>query len=359
MNTLDRYLLKQLIPVFVLTLSGLAFILSIAEMFTYIHLITDRQMPLTDMFLLLVLYLPQAVVYALPVSLLFSICLILASLYANNELIAILNSGVSFWRLTRTIIIAGLLLSIFSLVFQDLVQVPAAADRSSRVDALIGRPVSLDNRNIALWDRSGTTLYYSARYSERHLLISDITILVFDGRVPRQRIDARTGEYQVDSSLWKLSDVRVFNLKDDHADITYHRVYEDPRFNEPPEHFRSHVSRVEHMKIAEALAYIQRMAFIDAQVMREAMTNLYERIIFSFTPLIVTILSVSVGSRLKKNILLMSLFFSLGISVVYYIYEFIFLILSRQGYIHPLLGSLLPFTTFFILSVVLYRHAKT
>lgn len=359
LSILDRYLMRQLLPVFLLTAAGLTVILSIAEMFSYMHLLTDRQIPLSEIGMLLLLYLPQAFIYALPVSLLFSICLTLASLYANNELIAILNSGVSFWRLTRTVIAIGVIACIGSLLFQEMVQIPSSAARERQIDALIGRPVSLDNRNIALWDQSATVLYFAERYLERQQQIRNVTIIIFEGRTPVRRIDAALGEFSPDEEAWMLSDVRKYHLEGEHTMITYLPQWTDPAVSEPPEHFRRQESKVEHMRFNEALIHIQRLAFIDQQLMREAMTDLYGRIMFSFIPLIVTLLSVSVGSKLKKNILLLSLFFSLGISVIYYIYEFIFHILARQGYLHPLTGSLLPFMTFFILSLILYRQART
>ncbi len=356
MNTLDRYVLKQIIPVFLVTLAGLSVILSVAELFTYMHLIVDRHIPLADTLMLFLLYVPQALVHAIPVSMLFSVCFIMASLFANNELIAILNSGVSFMRLTRNIIILAFGISAASLLFQDLVQIPASFERSQRIDHLVGRPTIQQDSNIVLWNQTGSILYFAQRFREDRHELRNLTVLFFREHGGIQlRVDAPRAVYHRESQQWVLEQVRIY----EGDTIETQSEYRNPALNEPPDHFRRRTNQIEHMTLEEGFSYIRRMGYIDTQIQREAQTDLYERIIFSFTPLLVVLLSVSAGSRFRKNILLLSLFFSLSISVLYYIYEFIFLILARQGYLHPLLGSLLPFGTFFILSMILFRQAKT
>jgi|GEM_PF-6234642 len=355
---LDKYLIKQVIPVFLFTLGGLAVIIAIADLFAYIHLIVDREIPFIEILMLLLMQIPQGMIYALPVSLLFSICFTMASLYTNNELVAILNSGVSFMRLTRSLILIGLLLSIGSLVFQDMVQIPVSAERNRQLDSIVGRRAPQDDRNITVWDRSGEILYYADRYRDETQVITDATVLIFENENLIKRIDSPEGQFDDQEEIWKFTQARIFTL-DNGLSVKSLQEYSNSRLNEPPQYFRGREDNINNMRIEEAAAYIARMRFVDSQIHREGKIDLYERIVFAFTPLLVAFLSVSVGSRLKKNILLLSIFLSLGISVVYYIFEFLMLILARQGFVEPLTGSLLPFGSFFILSIVLYRSAKT
>ncbi len=360
MKLIDRYFLGQIIPLFLITLLSLSFVLSLVEMFSHIYLIVDRQLPVSEMVLMFVLYLPQAFGYALPVSLLFSVCFVMARLYTRNELIAVLNSGISFTRFTRSLIVIGLLTSVAALALQEQVTIPANNRRSDMINLLSGRAVTLDNRNIALWDRTYTTLYYVDRYQHLQRRLQDASVVIFSDGIPVQRIDAREGRYDEAAGLWLFSDVQIY---DTHAGgavtMRSEHAYSDPRISEPPASFTRQHNTVDSMQLSEALDYLERMSYINPQIYREAKTDLYERLVFAFTPLIVAILSASVGSRMKKNILLMTIFFSLGISVVYYIAEFILLIFARQGYIPPIWGSLLPFLIFFGIAVFMYRHART
>lgn len=360
MKLIDRYLLGQVIPLFFITLASLSAVLSLVEMFSHIYLIVDRQMPVSEMFIMYSLYLPQAFGYAVPVSLLFSVCFVMARLYTRNELIAVLNAGISFTRFTRTLILIGLLTSIIALAIQEQITIPANNRRSDMISVLSGRPVTLDNRKIALWDRTYTTLYYVDRYQHQQRRIQDVSVIIFEDGSPVQRIDAREGTYDQDTGLWNFIDVRIFDTQPG-GDIVMRSAstYSNPVINEPPGSFTRQHNTIDSMQLEEAFDYLDRMSYINPQIYREAKTDLYERLIFAFTPLIVAILSASVGTRMKKNILLMTIFFSLGISVVYYIAEFILLIFARQGYIPPIWGSLLPFLIFFIIALYMYRQART
>ncbi len=357
MNLFDRYLLKQLFPPLLFTLLGLTVILAIADMAGYLYVLTDRDAPLQEILILLVLAMPQALIYALPVSMLFSVCFVTASLYAHHELIAMLNSGVAFKRLVLPILMAALLLSTVSLLFQETIQIPASARQSHKLQELTGRSPSFDNQRVTLWNNSAEILYYASRYREQDQVLNDVTVIIYDETLPAERIDASRASYQ--HGIWELEAVRHYDLRPDDPLLTSYSVLSDPRLTEPPRMFRAQVFDIAHMRFAEALGFIRRLERIDAQNAREALTDLYDRVVFSFTPLLVALLSVSFGSRLKKNILLLSIFFSLGVSVLYYSFQFFCMILARQGVLPPAAGSLLPLVTFCILSLVLFHRVHT
>jgi lipopolysaccharide export system permease protein len=71
------------------------------------------------------------------------------------------------------------------------------------------------------------------------------------------------------------------------------------------------------------------------------------------------ILSISMGGRFRKNILLMSLLASLSAAVVFYVIEMITMMMARLGYIPPIVGAWFPVVVFIVLGVWLLRGAKT
>jgi lipopolysaccharide export system permease protein len=74
---------------------------------------------------------------------------------------------------------------------------------------------------------------------------------------------------------------------------------------------------------------------------------------------VVIILSLSMGGRFKKNILLMSLLTSLMSAVVFYVMDMIGMMMARLGYIPPLIGAWFPVTAFILLGIFLLGFAKT
>ena len=70
-------------------------------------------------------------------------------------------------------------------------------------------------------------------------------------------------------------------------------------------------------------------------------------------------LSISMGGRFRKNIILMSLLASIGAAVSFYVIEMVTLMMARMGYIHPIIGTWFPVFVFIIIGLYLLRTAKT
>jgi lipopolysaccharide export system permease protein len=64
-----------------------------------------------------------------------------------------------------------------------------------------------------------------------------------------------------------------------------------------------------------------------------ALAEYYHRFSFSAASFVVLVLSISMGGRFKKNILLMSLFSSLAAAVVFYVTEMVTMMMAKTGYI--------------------------
>jgi lipopolysaccharide export system permease protein len=70
-------------------------------------------------------------------------------------------------------------------------------------------------------------------------------------------------------------------------------------------------------------------------------------------------LSISMGGRFRKNILLMSLLSSLGAASVFYVIEMLTMMMARMGYIPPIIGAWFPVFVFIIVGFFLLKTAKT
>jgi lipopolysaccharide export system permease protein len=91
----------------------------------------------------------------------------------------------------------------------------------------------------------------------------------------------------------------------------------------------------------------------------EALVSFHHRFSFATVSFVIVILSISMGGRFRKNIMLMSLLSSLASAVVFYVIEMITMMMARLGYIHPFIGAWFPVITFIILGLFLLRSAKT
>jgi lipopolysaccharide export system permease protein len=91
----------------------------------------------------------------------------------------------------------------------------------------------------------------------------------------------------------------------------------------------------------------------------QAQADFYHRFSFSVVSAIVMILSISMGGRFRKNILLMSLLASLSAAVVFYVMEMITMMMARLGYIPTFIGAWFPVIVFIAIGILLLKGAKT
>ena len=121
---LDRYLLRQFFPVFVVAVSMFVMLLSLIDLFANLWRYLNYEVPVKEILRVCAYYLPKSFSYAMPISLLFAAAYTLGDLYARNELTSIFSSGIPFWRFSISLVAVGLLASVFAFFFEDRVVVP-------------------------------------------------------------------------------------------------------------------------------------------------------------------------------------------------------------------------------------------
>lgn len=114
-GTLDRYIFRQFLGIFGICLSALFMIWLLIDLTDKISdfLATERVLRTIVVFYLT--RCPSVLLFLLPYSLLLALLYSLGKLSAHREVIAMIQSGRGVWRLTRPLIIAGILCVLLSL----------------------------------------------------------------------------------------------------------------------------------------------------------------------------------------------------------------------------------------------------
>lgn len=361
MKTLRIMLIKQFVPVFLITMVFFVLLLEIFDLFTNIFQYINNGIPLSQIFLVSYFYLPKCISFALPISLLFAVAYTLGNLYANNELIAIFGSGISIYRFSRPFLLIGLLLSIGFFYFEDAIVIPSFRSKKSLSMELMGLKPSLSNTNVTIMSGNGGVIYNLDYYNDESQSMSNVTVLQRDTNgLFIARLDAENAKWISDERSWKFNKCRLFSISGKTGEVVEQSLssYENPLYNEVPETFRKVTRDIDEMPIEDASNWIESLKKAGLPYV-EALTNYYERFSFALTPLIVVILSSALGGKFKKNILLMSLLSSLVLSVVYYVFQMVMTLLAKMGYLPPLFGAWIPVIAFLFIGTLLFRTAKT
>jgi lipopolysaccharide export system permease protein len=130
------------------------------------------------------------------------------------------------------------------------------------------------------------------------------------------------------------------------------------KFREPPDAFRRSAVKPDELSALELRLFVEDLRNAGMPY-SEAEASFYHRFSFSTVSFIVMILSLSMGGRFKKNILLMSLLASLSVAVVFYVIEMITMMMAKLGYIPAPLGAWFPVGIFIAIGLMLLGGAKT
>lgn len=109
LKTLDRYVIREIVPPMLLSLLIFTFILEIPPVMDYLEALVAKGVPWGTALRILVTLLPQALGLTIPMALLVGLLIGLGRMSGDREAVALLACGVSPYRLLRPVLIlAGL-----------------------------------------------------------------------------------------------------------------------------------------------------------------------------------------------------------------------------------------------------------
>lgn len=362
MNTLQKMLFKLIFKSFFVTLFLLAFILILVEFFQNLMNYLNFETSMWTIIKIHFFYLPDCIYQALPLALLFSISFSLGNLYANNELISVFSSGFPLFKLVFPVLILSVGVSIFSFLFQEFI----VLDSTSKMNDLKGGATNHFSSSTDIQsaiDHQNRIIYYADYFVAkagrlRRLIVIERT----QDNKPLCRIDATSAEWDETLKQWKLFEARVFSWNEDGTlfEEDYFPEFTSEKLSLDPKIFKSVDTDVEALHFVSAYNYIKMLKTTGRRKeYLSAVTPFYRRITYPFVNLIVAMIACTIGSWFKKNILILSLGISLGSAVVYYVLQMITVLLAKNGYLHPLIGAILPEIVFTLIGVNLFKNARS
>jgi lipopolysaccharide export system permease protein len=352
---LDRYLIKQFAPVFLVAVSMFVMLLSLIDLFANLWRYLNYEVPLTQILLVSFYYLPKSLSYAIPISLLFAAAYTLGDLYARNELTSIFSSGIPFWRFSISLVLIGLAVSLFSFFFEDRVVVPTFKLKNDLGRVLLHQQHTASNSDIVIKARNGQVVYAVDYYDDTSVSLNGLSVIEQNEagefvsliRSPRA---VWTGDF------WEFSNAMIYLWEGGFLRVKTLDPTED--YREHPDTFRRSAVNVEELPARDA-AFLVKDLQNAGLPFTGAQADYYHRYSFAAVSFVVMILSISMGGRFKKNILLMSLLASLIATVVFYVMEMLSMMMAQLGYIPPIVGAWFPILFFTGLGIVLLFGAKT
>lgn len=356
LHILQKYLVRQFIPVCLVALFFFVLLLQLADLFTNLWKYLANEVSPTSVLKVMWLYIPKCISFALPIAVLFASSYTMGTLYARNELTSIFSAGYPLYKLVTPLLVLGLFFSILMFFFEDRIVIHSQAQKNALNRTLTDPEQSFSNTNLVILSRDDTTVYFADYYQDTEQRLYNVFVVLRnkEGSL-RTVIQGSLANWINDE--WILESPYRYDFNAD-GSVTTGSSLSGMILDEPPETFRRHVLSIEELTASQAKEYI---AFIRRAGIphTEHLTDYYKRFSFPFTIFIVLFFSISLGGRFKKNILLMSLLTSLVIAVSFYVTQMMTVLLAKWEYISPVSGAWLPVLIFIAGSIAILRHART
>lgn len=352
---LDRYILGSILKVGLVAMLLCSLILVLVDLLANLERYIQLAVPFPTIALRTLYYLPEAVLLATGPAFLFSITYFLSMLRANNELICLLNSGISYRRILLPIALCSILITAGHFVFNETVGIPALREKELLNDKIFLSSANYDNRDITLSDRPRGYLLYARRYSDAERKLYGAVLVHKDPSTGDLLMKASSEEavWDEEAGNWEFHDATIHRVRGQSVAPETLDAFVAEGLDLRPELFRNARGDIRTMDLKAALERLESIKEHDREQYSAAATDFYQRLLSCLTPLVLMIIACCQNYRFKKNVLLFSIVWSLCVGVVYYVVQMLSLIMAGQGMIAPPLGMLVPFGVILLLSLAL------
>jgi len=343
---LDFYVLRNFLYYFVLLLVGF---IVLFEIFTLFDLLEDIGRHRTDL-LSVANYFRYLIFYLLyqlaPVACLVSILVTLGIMTKNNELVAIKAAGISLYRLSLPLLLAGLLVS-GGLIWLDQSYLPYANQRSEALrDVIKGRPAQTYSQpQQQQWILGNNSKIYNYQlFDPDHLLFGGLNIFELDPRTfsLRRRIFAERAQWEAQQNAWILESGWLRDFQDGSVTrYTSFLVLELPELDEPPSYFSQDIrqgSQMEWWELRNYISRLRRSGFDVAGLSVQLQRKMAFPLVAPIAILLAIPFSILVGTRGAVGGLLVGM----ALAIVYWAASALFEALGAVGQLPPMLSAWSP-----------------
>ncbi len=358
MRILWRMLMKQFLLTLLVTWIGCILIFVLVDFFTNLPTLLQYSDNIRVIFQNMVLHLPWCMVVSITPAVLFAITFVLGNLFMRNELIIILGGGISLLKLVTPFLLFALFIGSAGVWFNDRIAIDSTREKKQLIDSFSGanaQEVDL------IYANSGHSIVYAVEFFvDGELYNPSVFIRNKEGKLIT-RIDAERGSYDEDRGYWTFRRVQIFRIDPEsgEVEIEFEDTYANPVLSSEPTLFLTGYRGIGDLTMEEASRYLDELYTNRSSSYTVALTDFYSRIATAFVPLIVALFSCGVGSRLKRNILLMSLLMSVGGMVSFYVFQEFMIVLAKNGTVSPAVGTFGSLVVGAIVGILFFRQART
>ena len=354
MKILDRYIAFSVLKMAIAALGICTLLVLAVELFSQMNDYVTSQVGFATIMRLSVLAIPEYLMMCASLSFLFAVTFFLSQLEGNNEMIMLLNAGLSYRRECRPVLLTVAVVTILAFAFSQTLMTEAKSAHDRLSVELFGQSSTSDASDVTVSEAGGDYIINAAYYDESSRRLYSPILVAWDeeGRVA-ERIEARHADWDESLSCWVFHEGLSHKVEEKGLESVRFDILTLGDVRTEPEFFTQEARDISTMPATVALEYLRRLKEVDIESWHSAATDFISRLVSPFSILILTVISLLMNYRFKRNVFLFSIIQSLCTAVVYYVLQMLCSIMSSQAVVSPLTGALIPILAVLALSLAI------
>lgn len=358
MSTLQRYVQREFLKIFLICFSGLLSTYFLVEFFQNVDLFIKYSSPARYKMIFFLLKVPQYVYHITPVATLVSVLVTLGILNRNRELTAVRCSGIMLYHICWPLVAWSLVISVLVFLNNEFV-VPATTRQKNFIKnvRIRGRPMRSVFRQNRIWYYGeGNTIFNIQLLDPAQRTLEGVTLYRFDESHTRlvERIDARRARF--DDGRWIFSDGTVRSFTEGGRIDTgsfKERTLDLPESPDDLTQYREDPDAMNWRALRGYVRKLERSGFNPTAYVVDSHAKLSVPLI----SLVVTILAIPFAFKARPSGgIVSSLGMSLALGFVFWIVVSIGISLGHAGKAPPWLATWAPNLFFLVVGVYLWLN---
>lgn len=359
MKIIDRYISKNFIKSFMLSLMAFMGIFIVSQLFRVVKYLSDGRFTPGDAVYYIVTLLPRTFIDVAPLAVLLGSMMTISSMASNLEIISLKTSGIKFRRIVLfPIIISAIISGVVFFVNDTLYPISLKINRDLRSGEVQKRVAPLEKRNAFLRGEDSNYIYLMQKVNRETGFGENIEIVDLNKSFDKieRIITAPEGRYNFSKKVWMLKDVNIY-YGDDNKKPETKEFFSDNKYGDNPEHFITLTVEPRTLTIKDLKKTIREMKSIGGDT-RELLVELGNRYSFPFASFVISFLGLALGGRYVRGTSAVSLGICVLLGYGYYVVQASFEALSANGFLNPFVGGWIPNIMFLVVGIYLLNNAE-
>ena len=353
MKMLDKYILKQVIEMFIMGVLVFTSIIFASDTFiTLIKQISMYGIPFKIAFLIIILHLPSVFVMTIPMGVLLATVMTLNGLSLSSEITVMRACGIGLNRIAKPIFIFSIVMSCVSFVLNETV-VPVMTKQSTDLAlyAFSKKNIPEGKHNFTFKEvKEGgllKRLFYVGDCTDKQL--HNITVLDASKEGTIQILQAKEGTTTPEG--WNFQNGAIYTVSDNG------KTLDTTLFGDSVIKFGMDLSKEMNRNLANEYNFIQLCKYLanpDVENKNVLKINLFDKIALPLTTIVLVLIGVPLAitpPRVRYN---RGFLFSILIIFAYYLIRALSISFGEAGSLIPVLAAFMPNIILTIAGVGLY-----